>query len=345
MKSNFENLTKLSSVFFWLALLLNSSCKSTHEIHSGHLKVIQRFPGTSIESRPQNAILADILYTSNGRLATLERDTGRIAIFQNGKEKNSFVFHAPSKKKPEATAFFEKKGTFSVMDVRGAVLTRWSEQGQLVAQDSIVPPLNSNQVSFAANGDFYSSAEGVRDKNFILHYDKNGRLLDTLATNTPTKIPSASTGSIAKQLARGLIPDALQDSILLATQGEKVFVLHRSKPLLQCYVEGKLAFEKELHFPELPKIHEAVQIRNRLLTVENHYIALSYWNDFTLGEDGSLYVLLALQNKPVIYKLQQDGEIIGRFTGVTGKGHLLAVSKREIAIADALSGLITLYAI
>ncbi|KAA3660447.1 MAG: hypothetical protein DWQ10_06675, partial [Calditrichaeota bacterium] len=345
MKNRFEKFSKLWAVFLWLLLLINSSCKDEQAMNSENLKVSEHFAGNSVESKAPHSILSDILFTNEGDLATLERDTGRITIFRDGLEKRSFVYETAQKQPIEATAFYEKDGIFSVLNVKDAALTRWTKTGKLVAQDSIVPPVFSNRVAFSTNGDFYSSAEGVRQNKFILHYDERGQLLDTLGTNTAATIRSSADYSIAQELAQGRIPDALQDSILLATKDERVYVLHRSKPILQCYAGRQLLIEKPVNIQELAEIREAVQVRNRVLTVENHYIPLSYWNDFAIGDDGSLFVLLALQTRPVIYKLSSDGEILGRFTGEPGKGHLLAVAKGKIAVADALSGLVTVYAI
>ena len=97
--------------------------------------------------------------------------------------------------------------------------------------------------------------------------------------------------------------------------------------------------------PELHDIRQAVEIRNRLLEVPASYIPLSYWSDIATAADGSIFILLALQNRHTVYKLDSDGTVLQKFTGDYGKGHLLAVHQNRLAIADAAGQQVTLYAL
>ncbi|KAA3620074.1 MAG: hypothetical protein DWQ05_04925 [Calditrichaeota bacterium] len=346
MKSKLEKYSKVIPFFVWSLLFLNSACSRVSEFPSVSLQTHRSFSGISLENEGNPAILSDILFTEKGDLATLERDSGRVSIFQDGAEKQTFIYQISDSKPAVAVAMNECRGIFSVLDLQTSSLFHWRSNGRLLALKSIIPPATSQHITFAKNGDFYSSSEGVGDKNFILHYNEKGLLQDTVGTKTSPVIISHDKQNLAKQLAQGQVPDAFADSVLLAANSSnRLYILYRNKPVLQCFQDGILQFEKILHFPELARIKEAISVRNNLISVENHYIPMSYWNDFILTDDGEIYILLALQNRPVIYKLDQNGNVQHRFLGATGKGHLLAVASGKIAIADAISGKVTLYKI
>ena len=346
LKNKCEMASKAAALVLWIFLFGNSACSKFKDFPNKSMTIIGEFPGISAEANPNKAILSDLIFTENGDIATLERDSGRIAIFnKNGQEKSSFLFSFPENQSVETVAVNEKNGLFSVLDLKNAQLNTWTAAGQLVQQNKITPAIISRTVSFAADGDFYSSAEGVRDKSFILHYDKSGNLRDTLGTNQLPPLQRDFGKSLAQQIAEGDIPTAFNDSVLLAARQNRVYALQRSRPILQCFRAGTLLFEKKLHLPELAEIRQAITIRNRLLEAENHYIPLSYWSDFTIDNDEQMYILLSLQKEAVVYHLDQNGNIVRRLTGQPGKAHMIAVQNQTLAIGDAISGEITVYRI
>ena len=334
----------------WLSLAMLSACSPAPPLSTTlKLQPQSHISGLSSQETLAHTPLAAITFNEQGFLLTLAQDSCRITVFdKNGNEKMSCAVNDPLQVSDAVSADglalgTDKEHIYALTGMNRQIQT-WRADGELQEVTPITVPLSPGDVAFGRKGTFYHSTEGLSDDSLIVAIDRHGKLAQKVGQINYAEVLQPQQDSIRQALARGQVPAFLQNSVLVATGAdERLYALHRTRPLLKCFKDGTLLFEKSLHVPEMEEIRHAVQVRNRLLEVPTTYIPLSYWADMAVAEDGSLYVLLAMQTHHTLYRLDRDGSVLSKLVGGYGKGHLLAVDKNRLAIADAAKGEVTFY--
>lgn len=333
----------------WATVLLLSGC-STRPV-AVQLQPVLHFRGVSArETAPLSPLMA-LCYDANGILYTLVRGSGRITAFApEGRELRSFVVPPQARRAHEspveAVALGTGGGKVFTLDAGNQCVQEWESSGLFLRRVDLKYPLSAGDSAFNENGEIYHNTEGFTEDSLIVKFDRAGNVTEKIG-----QIPAADTALVKDApyrqiLARGGVPRSLQHSVLIAPgPGGRIYTLHRTRPLLRCYIQGKLALERKFTLPELGNIALATRVRNRLLTVPDAYIPYSYWADLAVDELGNIYILLALQPRQTIYRLDPHGENAQKFIGEYGKGHLLAVRNGRLAVGDAAQQKINIYAL
>lgn len=340
-----------AAVFVWLATIIFAACTpAERSILQLRLPLLVSFDGRTAEGFESTGPLSDICFDQSGNIYTLNLDSGVVSCFNAfGKRVNSFRTGAGSSRPAypaEAIALHSFRDSLFVVSGREHLLQAYSRDGELLQSIALERPLGPGDTTLAPNGAVLHCPESMAGGPSAVVYDRHGAITCTLQPHGAASGKMPRVKSFKDSLARGEIPDVLASSVLLAADSaDHIYVLHRTRPLLQCFHGSRLLWQQVLSIPELPEISEAIRIRNRLLKVPKAYIPFSYWSDIVADAQGNVYILLALQTHHTIYRIDARTRGITRLLGRYGKGHLLAVTEDKLAVADAAKGIITLYAL
>ncbi|RMD99162.1 MAG: hypothetical protein D6814_06090 [Calditrichaeota bacterium] len=335
----------------WLLLLVFSACSPTHrEMRTLQMSPILQFSGRHAAGHATTAPLADICVDRKGNFFTLLQDTGRVTCFDSqGREICSFALFA---EKPESRSGIEAvslavgEGEVYVVDSRHSSIQVWTPEGRYLRSVQLSFPLGPGDTTVTGTGEVFYNSEGFPDSSLVIEFDARGKVSHRIGFSPQEKAFIPRTHSLKQAIARRRIPLFLRKSVLLATGPDRrLYVLYRTRPVLQCFAGNRLVFQRQLNFPELADIEEAILVRNRVLQVPNAYIPFSYWSDIKVDEKGRIYILLALQTHQTVYCLDANGRVLAKLIGIYGKGHLLAVRDSKLTIANAASGEVAVYAL
>ena len=339
------NSTFFPAIIAWLTVLAFSGCTTKMDT-SLIVQPTSQFSIVSAHTASRTSPIASICYGEDGTLYSLLQHSGHItALNADGEIVRSFP-------RPDSLSGARKfVGTsigfggdhLFVVDARSHQVQKWSPEGTLQGVTEMQFLFSPGDTAISPKGEIIHSTEGFSTDALIAVLDETGSLKQTFG-----RVLSAGslgrTRSVRDSLAREKMPQFLDDSVLVAAaEGGLVYALHRTRPILQCYQNGVLRFERTLDFPELPKIRQTKKIRNQLLQVPDAYIPFSYWSDIAVAEDGSIYLLLANQSRHTLYRLDKDGLSPRRIRGSAARGHLLALHKSRIAVVDAIDRTALIY--
>lgn len=340
----------LAVLLIWLSLALFSACSSQPRTGITKLVSEMRFSGASVSESDRLSPLSALCFDENGELYTLMQDSGRITAFNvAGEEIISFAQEKSSQSmladSVEGVALGSTGDRIFMLDGKNARVLEWTKSGKLIRTAPVVFPLSPGDTTFGRDGEFYHNTEGLSSDSLILAFDTKGNIQQQLGEVPKADTLLAKHKSVRRLLAKGEIPGFMENSLLIAVGRKgRVYAVYRTKPILKCFENGHLKYERKLDFPELAEIREAAEIRNRLLVETGAYIPHSYWSDIAVDEQDNIYLLLALQTHHTIYRLDEYGNHIQKIIGDYGKGHLLTVQNERLAVADAAKRLVTIYA-
>ncbi len=333
----------------WLFAAAQSGCTSNfHQNQKVHFQEESHFSGASQFEIDAESPLSAIGFDDDGVLYTLMQDSGRITAFgQDGKELQSFSRATSTERgRAEAVAMGVSEERVFTIDAKDSALLEWRKTGELVSKTVISYPISPGDFEFTKDGEILHGAEGFSHDSLVVMFDQDGRLAGYVGEAAEASDQLARTQSIRGELARGRVPNFMKNSVLVASgSAGAVYILRKTEPILQCYQDGALVFQRILDFPELADIRETNRIRNRVLESKSGYIPHSLWSDVCVDADGNIFILLSLQKKQTIYRLDAKGENPQKLVGRYGKGHLLAASKKRLAIADAGNRTVTIYSL
>ncbi|MFQ5630418.1 MAG: hypothetical protein ACE5I1_16730 [bacterium] len=337
------------ALWIWLSLFFLSACTPSQS-HPQYIKLEAslHFSGVSEFESHRLSPLSAISFDDEGYLYSLVQDSGRITAFDaTGTERTSFSPRSSAYGRTysvEAIALGNQDDEIFVLDGKNGEIQAWKKDGRFIRSTPIAISLSPGDTAFGSNKAFYHNTEGLTDDSLIVVFDTYGKRTSYLGAIPETDTLLTPHKSLRHSLAEGEIPGFMKNSVLIAAgKNNRVYALHRTRPILKCFENGQLQYTRTLNFVELDTIREAAAIRNRLLEQPEAYIPFSYWSDITVDENGNIYLLLAMQTHHTIYMLDTDGNFMQKIIGDYGKGHLLAVQSNRLAIADAAKRSVSIY--
>lgn len=344
-----QKLPYFFALFVWISLAFLSACSPPKDSPQNvKLASISHFSGASHLETHKLSPLSAICFDDAGVLYTLVQDSGRITAYDaTGAEKASSALGNLANKRSysiEAIALGLKGDRIFVLDGKNAQIQEWKKDGQFIRTTPVAIPLSPGDTAFGNKSMFYHNTEGLADDSLIVAFDTGGKRTQRLGVIPATDTLLTPHKSLRRSLAKGDVPGFMKNSVLIAAgNNNRVYAVHRTKPVLKCFEYGRLRYKRNLNFPELDDIRAAAEIRNRLLKASGSYIPFSYWSDIAVDDKGDIYLLLALQSRHTIYRLDSEGNFIQKINGDYGKGHLLTVQNNLLAVADAAKRLVTIY--